>query len=121
MLWFVPSQQASLQVLLNTRAKRTEDCAWVTCSGQPLAGDVVYQTVGGTANTRFLKGSGIPTDSRGFIKVQREETRPRPFHDPEADRKPAELRVARFPINIRAELTCAQSPLPQCSLYSLAS
>ena len=57
-------------MLLNTRARRTEDCAWVTCSGEPLAGDVVYQTVGGTANTGFLKGSGIPTDNRGFIKVR---------------------------------------------------
>ncbi len=41
----------------------------MTCSGQPLAGDVVYQTVGGVANTGFLKGSGIPTDARGFIMV----------------------------------------------------
>ena len=56
-------------MLLNTRAKRTEEGAWVTCSGEPLAGDVVYQTVGGTANTAFLQGSGIPTDARGFIKV----------------------------------------------------
>ena len=59
----------SEQVLLNTRAKRTEEGAWVTCSGKPLAGDVVYQTVGGVANTGFLKGSGVPTDARGFIKV----------------------------------------------------
>ena len=57
------------QVLLNTRAKRTDEGAWVTCSGEPLAGDVVYQTVGGTANTGFLKGSGVPTDARGFIQV----------------------------------------------------
>ena len=42
----------------------------MTCSGEPLAGDVVYQTVGGTANTAFLRGSGIPTDARGFIKVR---------------------------------------------------
>ncbi len=63
------SQVCAPQVLLRTRAKRTEEGAWVTCSGKPLAGDVVYQTVGGTANTGFLKGSGIPTDARGFIKV----------------------------------------------------
>lgn len=57
------------QVLLNSRANKNQAGVYATSSGDELAADLVYRTVGGSPNTGFLKGSHIPLDARGFIKA----------------------------------------------------
>ena len=59
------------QVIVGQKATRQSSNSYVLTDGTTLSGDVVFLTVGGQPNTRFLNGLGI-LDANGYIKVCRE-------------------------------------------------
>lgn len=52
------------------RAVKAADGSYSTASGEPVAGDVTYMTVGGKPNTAFLRGSSVPLDEKNHIQVR---------------------------------------------------